>query len=374
MPSATTPSAASQPAAVPPGGLTFPWAAAPAPGKVTEVAPGVCWLRMPLPFALNHINLWLLRDGADWTVVDCGFGSDETRALWERLFAEVIRPGRVRRVLLTHFHPDHFGLAAWLAERWQAPVHLAEAEFAAARGWHESAPLHTREAHLEMFRAHGLDLGEAAVKFAKGNLYKRGVPSIPERVEALSDGDRFTIGGRTWRALAGHGHSPEHISYFCDELRLLIAGDMVLPRISTNVSVQPREPDGNPLEAFLQSLRRHAELPPDTLVLPSHGLPFRGLRTRLAQLAAHHAERLAELVEACGEPTPASELMKVIFRRPLDVHQTFFAMGETLSHLNKLVHDGALARVRVDGGFRFVAAPGAARRNEIRAGQEEIAR
>jgi glyoxylase-like metal-dependent hydrolase (beta-lactamase superfamily II) len=373
MPSAALPAATSSAAATP-GPLTFPWAAAPAPGTVTGVAPGVYWLRMPLPFALDHINLWLLRDGDDWTIVDCGFGSDETRAHWERIFAEVVGAARVNRVLLTHFHPDHFGLAAWLAERWQAPVHLAAAEFAAARGWHESAPLYTREAHLEMFRAHGLDLGEAAAKFAKGNLYKRGVPAIPERVEALRDGDRFTIGSREWRALAGHGHSPEHISYFCDELRVLIAGDMVLPRISTNVSVQPREPDANPLEAFLQSLRRHAELPPDTLVLPSHGLPFRGLQARLAQLAAHHAARLAELAEACSEPTPASELMKVIFRRPLDVHQTFFAMGETLSHLNKLVHDGALARVRVDGGYRFVAAPGAARRKENRASQEEIAR
>jgi glyoxylase-like metal-dependent hydrolase (beta-lactamase superfamily II) len=147
---------------------------------------------------------------------------------------------------------------------------------------------------------------------------------------------------------------------------------MVLPRISTNVSVQPREPDGNPLEAFLQSLRRYAELPVDTLVLPSHGLPFRGLQARLGQLASHHDARLSELVEACAEPTPAAELMKVIFRRPLDVHQTFFAMGETLSHLNKLVHDGTLARVRVDGGFRFVVAQGTAR-GENRASQEEIA-
>ena len=365
-----------EPAARPPSPLTHPWLEEPALGTVTEVAPGVFWLRMPLPFALDHINLWLLADGAGWTIVDCGFSTDEARAAWENIFTQVVAPQRVSRILVTHFHPDHFGLARWLADRWQAPVHLAAAEFAAARGWLDGAPMHTREAHLVLFREHGLDLGAEAHKFAKGNLYQKGVPAIPERVEPLHDGDVISIDGRAWRAITGYGHSPEHVSFYCDELRVMIAGDMVLPRISTNVSVQPRLPDADPLGGFLDSLRRYAELPADTLVLPSHGLPFRGLHPRLAQLQSHHADRLAELVAACTEPRCAADLMKIIFRRPLDTHQTFFAMGETLSHLNKLMHDGALARIRGEAGYQFVVpAPAVPITNSTHttyAGPEEI--
>jgi len=361
MPDSAAPQAVVSAPAKPASFLDHPWHEPPALGTVTEVASGVFWLRMPLPFVLNHINLWLLRDGDGWTIVDCGFATDEARGAWETIFERVVAPLRVTRILVTHFHPDHFGLARWLADRWAAPVHLAAPEFAAARGWLDGAPLHTRADNLALFREHGLDLSDEARTFAKGNLYQKGVPATPEKVESLCDGDVVAIGGRGWRAIAGHGHSPEHISFYCDELRIMIAGDMVLPRISTNVSVQARDPDADPLHRFLASLTRYAELPADTLVLPSHGLPFRGLHPRLAQLQSHHADRLAELVAACSEPRPAAELMKVIFRRPLDTHQTFFAMGETLSHLNKLMHDGTLTRIHGDDGYRFVvSAPDAA--------------
>lgn len=372
MPDSAAPPVVAAAPATPASVLDHPWREPPALGAVTEVGSGVFWLRMPLPFALDHINLWLLKDGDGWAIVDCGFATDDARAAWETLFTKVVAPQRVTRILVTHFHPDHFGLARWLADRWAAPVYLAGPEFVAARGWLDGAPLFTRTANLALFREHGLDLGEEAKKFAKGNLYQKGVPAIPERVESLRDGDTLAIGGRGWRAITGYGHSPEHVSFYCDELKIMIAGDMVLPRISTNVSVQARDPDADPLNRFLASLVRYTELPADTLVLPSHGLPFRGLHARLAQLQAHHADRLAELVQACSEPRPAAELMKVIFRRPLDTHQTFFAMGETLSHLNKLMHDGTLARVRGDdGGYRFVVAACAIPQP---AGQEERVR
>jgi glyoxylase-like metal-dependent hydrolase (beta-lactamase superfamily II) len=334
-------------------GLTYPFAQPPLPGTVREVARGVYWLRMPLPFALEHINLWLLQDGEGWTIVDCGFGTDETRELWQEIFASRLNGRPVTRIIVTHFHPDHFGLAAWLAERWQAPVLMTEPEFASAQAWFAASELYKREAHAAMFAQHGLTRGDDET-LNRENLFKRGVPALPSRITALTDGQQLVIDGRAWRVITGYGHSPEHAALQCDELGVLIAGDMVLPRISTNVSVQPYAPDADPLGRFLDSLGRYAQLDANTLVLPSHGLPFHGLRERVATLTQHHTARLDELMLACDEPYTAAEAMPVIFKRALDAQQTFFAMGETLSHLNYLRQRGQLARARGnDGIFRF---------------------
>jgi glyoxylase-like metal-dependent hydrolase (beta-lactamase superfamily II) len=338
-------------------GLEYPFAEAPAPAAVHEVAPGVYWLRMPLPFALEHINLWLLADGDGWAIVDCGFGGDPTRELWRRIFATHLRGKPVTRIIVTHFHPDHFGLAAWLADEWPAPVWMTEPEFASAQAWHTAHDLFTREAYLAMFRQHGLRPGADEKPLTRENLFKRGVPAIPQRITSLHDGQQMQINGRVWRVVAGYGHSPEHAALFCDELGVLIAGDMVLPRISTNVSVQPDLPDADPLGQFLASLARYSELDAGTLVLPSHGLPFHGLRQRVKSLHQHHAERLDELQRACGEPRTGADVMPVLFKRALDTQQTFFAMGETLSHLNYLWQRRRLKRENcADGIYRFARA------------------
>ena len=335
-------------------GIEYLFDAPPHAGELIEVAPGVHWLRMPLPFALEHINLWLLDDNDGWTIVDCGFGSDETRACWEAIFAQRLGGKPVTRILVTHFHPDHFGLAAWLAERWRVPVRMTAPEFAAARGWFAARDPFRRAAHVALYRRHGLALAD---DHARGNLFKRGVPVLPESIAPLADGQRIAIGGRDWRVIAGYGHSPEHAALYCDALKVLIAGDMVLPRISTNVSVQAAAPDADPLGLFLDSLARYAELDADARVLPSHGLPFRGLRERIAALTAHHRERLDEIHAACARPHTGAELMPLIFRRALDAQQTMFAMGETLSHANYLHHRRRLERMHgSDGIYRFVRA------------------
>ena len=334
----------------------YPFPEPPAGGTMCEVAPGVCWVRMPLPFALEHINLWLLADQGSWTIVDCGFGVPATRALWEAIFAQHLGSLPVSRIAVTHFHPDHFGAAAWLADLWQAPVLMTAPEFAAAQAWHRAQDPFTREAHLSMFERHGLRLADAG-GLPRENLFRRGVPDIPARITPLVDGQILTVGGRDWRVVTGHGHSPEHAALFCSELGVLIAGDMVLPRISTNVSVQPHLPDADPLGQFLASLARYADLDAETLVLPSHGLPFYGLRDRVGALARHHAARLEELHSECRVPRTSAEVMPVIFKRKLDAQQTFFAMGETLSHLNWLRARGQLARERgADGIYRFTQA------------------
>ena len=343
---------ASLPAAI--TSLSFPWLAPPAAGLAREVAPGVWWLRMPLPFALDHVNLWLCADGDGWVQIDTGLGDPATRSLWQHHFTATLQGRPLNRVVATHYHPDHLGNAAWLAQTWQCSVAMPEAEYLTAHAVADDRAGYGVDATCQLFRRHGLAPEHAAALLARGNAYARGVPERPLGHERLLAGDEITIGAHSWRVIAGHGHSPEHASLYCASLGVLISGDMLLPRISTNVSVWPIEPDGDPLQRFLASLDRFEELPPETLVLPSHGLPFTGIVARVAALRAHHAARLGEIETAAQEaPVTATTVLPVLFRRELDVQQRFFAMGEAIGHLNHLWHAGRLERAPADGILHF---------------------
>jgi glyoxylase-like metal-dependent hydrolase (beta-lactamase superfamily II) len=338
----------------PPAAPSYPLESVPAPGTAIPVAEGVHWIRMPLPFALDHVNLWALEDEEGWTLVDCGYALDSVKESWEQIFVTLLQGRPIRRIVVTHHHPDHVGLAAWLSSRFGVPVWMTEAEFLTAHAVWEGFAGYQRSAVLELFRTHGLDAKYLAAFSARESAFKRGVPELPSAFRRLLDNEDIVIGGRCWSVVEGHGHSPEHAALFCEELGLLISGDMVLPRISSNVSVWAKDPDGDPLGQFLSSLARYRELPEDTLVLPSHGRVFRGLHARIDELLAHHQERLRAVREACGEPRTAAQLMPVLFNRELDVHQVFFAIGESIAHLNRLVHCGALERMLgADGVYRF---------------------
>jgi len=327
----------------------------PAAGAVHELAPGLRWLRMPLPFALDHINLWLLRDGDGWAAVDSGVALDATRAAWEAVFAGGLDGLPIRRVFATHCHPDHIGLADWLGQRWQAPLWTTAGEYAFARMMSAALPGVDGPSAVPHFERHGLaDPVLLEQMRSRRSYYPSLVPSVPLSYVRLQDGQVVRIGGQDWRVITGYGHSPEHASLYCAALNVLIAGDMVLPRISTNVSVFAVEPDGDPLSQYLDSLGKLADLPQDVLVLPSHGKPFQGLHTRIAQLHKHHAERLAEVVAACLDWQTAAGIVPIMFKRPLDAHQLSFALGEALAHLHKLWHDGIVRReTGVDGIIRF---------------------
>ena len=265
--------------------LQYPWGdVQPEPGKAQAVADGVKWIRMPLPFALDHINLWLLRDELNgrqgWTIVDCGIARDEVKALWERVFEQELDGLPVLRVLVTHMHPDHVGLAHWLCERWNAELWMTMTDFMVASLWSSRrggdgvGP--GGQSAVDHFARHGLvDPASQEQIRQRANYYPGLVPAMPTRYTRILHGDQVRIGGRDWRVIVGYGHAPEHASLYAPDLRVLISGDMVLPRISTNVSVFDYEPDANPLPLY-RSLDGYADLAEDTLVLPSHGRPFRG--------------------------------------------------------------------------------------------------
>jgi len=320
-----------------PAVLDYPFSAPPEPGTVLEVCRGVRWLRMGLPFELDHINLWLLEDAGGWTIVDTGIGNAPTRALWERIFETALAGRPVRRVIVTHYHPDHAGNAAWLCSRFAVPLWMTRGEFLTVHAIHAGMASYTPEAAAALYRSNGLDEARVAALSRRGDLFRKLVPDFPGSHRRLVDGAQIDIDGRIWRAIGGYGHSPEHAALYCEQDNVVISGDMLLPRISTNVAVRPIDPGGNPLGMFLGSIRRFLELPQDVLVLPSHGMPFRGAHARVASLEAHHAARLEELLAACGEaPCSAVEALPVLFKRALGDSQIFFAMGEAIAHLHHL--------------------------------------
>lgn len=334
----------------------------PAPGASVTVAPGVKWLRMALPFALNHINLWLLRDEIDgragWSVVDCCISTEPAKAQWEQIFANELDGLPILRVIVTHMHPDHIGLAYWLCKRWDVRLWISATDFNLARIGSEGPTGFGGDTAAAFFASHGLtDPASVAKIRGRANYFQTLVPSVPRQYRRLMDGDTLTIGARRWTCIAGYGHAPEHISLYCEEIKVLIGGDMMLPRISTNVSVYDQEPESNPLRQFLDSIDKFRSLDAGTLTLPAHGKPFTGLYQRIGQLHQHHRERLAEVMQACEvKPCSAADMVPVLFKRTLDLHQTTFAMGESIAHLHALWFEGRLQRTQgSDGVYRFYA-------------------
>ena len=333
--------------------------------KLIEVAQGVFWLRMSLPFALDHINLWLLRDCIEgkegWTIIDCGINNPETKLAWESIFQNELMGLPVIRVLATHMHPDHIGLAHWLCEKWQLPLWISMTDYLMAR-WLSGPEGGTQVASVaggvgmaDHYQRHGLANDEDLEKIrSRHDYYTRLVPNVPSQYRRLMDGDMIEIGNRQWKLISGYGHSPEHIALSCVDDSLLISGDMVLPKISTNISVYGAEPDADPLKLFLNSINKFLPLDEQTLVLPSHGKPFQGLHYRINELHLHHQARLAETMEACREPQTAFQIVPILFLRKLDNHQLSFALGEAIAHLNFLWHSGKLKRqMGSDGILRF---------------------
>jgi glyoxylase-like metal-dependent hydrolase (beta-lactamase superfamily II) len=323
----------------------------PPPGEAREILPGLRWLRFPLPFAPHHVNVWLIEDGAGWTAIDAGVANDETRANWQAALTGEAFGGRaLTGLLVTHFHPDHAGLMGWLCAAHGLTPRMTRIEWLQARSlWFDSGA-EMLDHQAEFARVAGAPAEYGAFLRARGALYVRAVAPLPRAFAAIADGETIAIGGRDWRVVTGQGHAPDMACLYCAEARVLIAADQILPRISPYVGLHAGEPMGDPLGAYLASIGRFREVPDDTLVLPSHGEPFRGLHARIDALAAHHADRLAALEEACRAPATAHALLPALFRRPLDQRNLGFGLGETLAHLRRLEAMGRVERLPAADG------------------------
>jgi glyoxylase-like metal-dependent hydrolase (beta-lactamase superfamily II) len=343
-------------------GIDHPWEHAPELGTVTGVAPGILWARLPLPMRLDHVNIYILDEGDHWTLIDTGLDWAKGRAAWEVLLAGPLVAKPVGRVILTHHHPDHIGLAGWFAGR--------GAEIWATRiAWlfgrmltldHNDSPT---PQHLEFRRRAGMpeDMLAAYAQEPPFN-FSTCVAPIPLGFRAIDEGDEITMAGRSWTVRIGHGHAPSHATFWSPD-GLVLAGDQVIPGISSNISVYPTEPEADPLGDWLEScarLRGHAR--PGHLVLPGHKLPFRGLDFRLTQLIESHEHALARIEADLREgPLTATEAFPAIFKRPIGASEYGMALGEAVAHMNHLLRQGRIRRndsAASGGAWKFALAAG----------------
>ena len=339
--------------------LLYPFEAPPQPGKSIEVVPGVHWLRMPMPFALNHINLWAIDDGDGWTLVDTGLRTEETANVWRGLLANASDRRPVTRVLVTHMHPDHVGMAGWLTRKFNCRLWMTRLEYLNCRVLISDTGREAPPDGEHFYRRAGW--GEAAVETYRarfGNFGKQ-IHALPDSYRRIQDGEEIRIGRHAWRVVVGNGHSPEHACFHCPALKLLISGDQVLPRISSNVSVYPLEPDANPMADWFASLAKlKQQVPDDVLVLPAHNECFRGLHARLDYLEASQHATLARLRQALVEPKRAIDVFASLFNRDIaqtDASLLSLATGESLACLNFLVHEGTVAERGDDAGVAWYA-------------------
>ncbi|MDA0693155.1 MAG: MBL fold metallo-hydrolase [Proteobacteria bacterium] len=334
-------------------GLSYPFGRKPPPenGWIKEVAPGVHWLRFALPMALNHINLWLLKDGDGWTVVDTCMNMPDAKAAWEKLFTEVLNDQPITRVIATHLHPDHVGLAGWLTERFDCDLWMSRTDYTMCRMLVSDTGRPAPEAGIRFYHRAGYSSEQLEHYKQRFGGFGSVVYPLPDSYRRLVDGEHLTINGEYWQVVVGKGHAPEHITLYCPALKCLISGDQVLPRITSNVSVFPTEPEGNPLREWLTSNARIRELlPDDLLVLPAHGNPFYGLHRRLTQLIDGHERDLDTLYDFLSEPRRAVDCFDVLFQSTIKGDMVSMATGESIAHLNCLMDRRRIRRFADDEG------------------------
>lgn len=342
-------------------GLTYPCGRLPEAGEGLEVAPGVLWLRLPLPMALNHINLYALEDGDGWTLVDTGLFTPASVEIWEGLLAGVLGGRSIRRVICTHMHPDHIGMAGWLCERSGAPLLMSRLEYVTGRMLVADTGRPAPETGRTFYRAAGWSEDQLATWARNYGQFGLVVSPMPEAYHRLTEGDVLSIGGDDWTVVVGQGHSPEHVCLWRQADGVFIGGDQILPRISSNVSVWPTEPLSDPLGDWMRSLEDlRGRLPEDLLVLPSHGEPFRGVRARLAALLRGHGQALARLERRLATPMQVTDTFASLFARPVGDGLRGMATGEAVAHLNYLERQGRVMRKRDASGidwWQATAAP-----------------
>jgi glyoxylase-like metal-dependent hydrolase (beta-lactamase superfamily II) len=308
---------------------------APEPGKVTMIADGVYWIRMPLGGRLNHINVWLLEDYDGWTIVDTGIFTDEVQKHWKSIFKNELNGKPITRVIATHLHTDHTGNAGWICREWGCDLWMSRSDFYMCKVMANDGPSDVPDDAIRFYQRAGFTKDRLERYRSRFGGFGASVSPLPAGYERITDGQYIDIGGREWRSVIGHGHAPEHVCLYCPELKLIIAGDQILPKITPNVSVQPSEPNANPLRDWINSCARFRELlPPNLLVLPAHESLYEGVHERLTELIDWHEVALEKLYDLCDEPKRAVDVFPALFKSQITDMSYFPATGEAIAHLH----------------------------------------
>lgn len=334
-------------------GLIYPWGRQDAPEatRPVEVADGVWWARFPMPMSLDHINIWLLEDEGGWTVIDTCLAMPEAKDIWETLFKDFMAGKPVHRVICTHMHPDHTGLAGWLCDRFDCDLWMTREEYLMCQLMASYTGQDAPKPAIKFYQGAGYNEQQLSEYKQRFGTFGSMISPIPHRFRRIVDRETLTIGDRYWQVIVGSGHSPEHACLYCPALKVLIAGDQVLPRITPNVSVFPTEPEGNPLAEWMDSNARLLKiLPDDLLVLPAHQSPFRGLHVRVNQIIDGHRMELQAVHDYLTEPRRVIDCFPSLFRREISNKLLGLATGETLANLNLLLHRGNIRRTEDENG------------------------
>jgi glyoxylase-like metal-dependent hydrolase (beta-lactamase superfamily II) len=338
-----------------PAPLRYPFEDIPAEGAAIKVAPGILWMRLPLPMKLDHVNIYAVEDGDGWAIVDTGFYSKRGVAIWEKMLAGPLGGKPVKTVIVTHHHPDHIGMAGWLQSAHGAELVTTRTAWLMARMLTlDEQPLPTPEAITFYIRG-GIDPEVLEKRKAERPFnFADCVAPMPQGFTRIKEGDRLHIGGRDWDIRIGNGHAPEHATLWSED-GIVLGGDQLLPTISPNLGLYPNEPEADPVSDWLEACERLSLFATDDqLVLPGHKLPFTGLPTRLRQLIDNHHSALDRLAAFLTEPHTAHECFETLFRRKIWGGEYGLALVESMAHCHHLYLRGqATRRLRDDGAYLY---------------------
>ncbi len=334
--------------------ITYPFSKQPEFNVIQEIAPRIYWLRLAMPFSLDHINLWLFEEDNDWTLVDTGPNTSSSRASWQEIFSSQLKNKPIGRVICTHAHPDHIGLVGWISEQQSAKLLMSKGEF---EFYHQlfAKKAQTPFSQIERFYLLAGAGDKEAQRYVKHiQIFSDLIYPMADIYQQLEHEDRITLGKYQWLVHIGKGHSPEHICLFCEELNLFIAGDQLLPTISPNVSVWPTKPDANPMADFLASCHDISKIINNkTLVLPAHGLPFYGGNNRLNTLVEETEKNLDDLYDFCQLPITVSDVFPILFKAKINESNMMLAYGEALASLNYLCVQGKIEVIQGENDIHY---------------------